>query len=141
MWHQGKKLACCMSYLPTKYSYICIITNKCSKNVLIDFFYCFVLNYKKIEKVVIQDFFYFLLVLGLLCLMQYKSICCWQYWKKLLVHIYALIQSIFYMTLSVPDISMILNEAAMLNRLMLYLEIVILPVIIAVVEIATIMVV
>ena len=36
---------------------------------------------------------------------------------------------------------MILNEAAMLNRLMLYLEIVILPVIIAVVEIATIMVV
>ena len=47
----------------------------------------------------------------------------------------------FYMTLSVPDISMILNEAAMLNRLMLYLEIVILPVIIAVVEIATIMVV
>ena len=43
---------------------------------LLTFFYCFVLNYKKIEKVVIQDFFYFLLVLGLLCLMQYKSICC-----------------------------------------------------------------
>ena len=44
------------------------------------------------------------------------------------------------MTLSVPDISMILNEAAMLNRL-IYLEIVLLPVITAVVEIATIMVV
>ena len=45
------------------------------------------------------------------------------------------------MTLSVPDISMILKEAAMHNRLMVILEIVILPVIIAVVEIATIMVV